>query len=182
MYNSMQEIEIKVLKINKNQLTRQLLALGAKRLGTRFVIEKSFDFKNGTISNHKNLLRLRRLGETVELVYKSFGGKSGKFKIMEETQTEVKNFKIMEKILEKIGLRCIKHREKKRTSFHLGAVQCEIDEYPQIPPYLEIEGSKKDILNTLNKLGIPFSETTSMSATQVLKKYRVAQNFLKFRS
>ena len=101
-------------------------------------------------------------------------------RIVEETETQIYDAKIMESILKKIGLQIVKHREKKRTSFILGNARCEIDQYPQIPPYMEIEGSEKDILDIIGKLGYSLKDTTKMSASKVLKKYKIDDKFLRF--
>ena len=64
--------------------------------------------------------------------------------------------------------------------FKLEKLKIEIDKYPSIPAYLEIEGSKKEIENLLKRLGYKLSQTTNMNATSVLKYYNVNPNFQKF--
>ena len=61
-----------------------------------------------------------------------------------------------------------------------GNTHFEIDEYPLITPYLEIEGTPKNIQRYVNKLGFIMEQTTPLTAPQVLKKYKVNQHFLKF--
>ena len=96
---------------------------------------------------------------------------------------EIKDFEIMIEIIERLGLKIIKDREKRRISFILKDVHFEIDKYPEIPAYLEIEAQNKgDIKKLVEELGYSMKDTTSKTATQVLKQYEVDNsNFLKFK-
>ena len=176
----MLEIELKILEINPQEIEGKLLRLGAKKQKTVLVIDKSFDFSSHVLHKRKQLLRLRVLGDKFFLTHKKKKQEDKDFKIIEETETEVGDAKVMENILKKLGMRIVKYREKKRTSFILGNARCEIDEYPRVPPYLEIEGSKKDIINILKKLDYSLKDTTTKSASKVLKKYNTNNKFLKF--
>jgi len=176
----MLEIELKILEINPQEIEAKLLCLGAKKEGTVLVVDKSFDFSNRFLHKKRQLLRLRALGDKFFLTHKKKTQENKIFKIIEETETKIGDIKVMENILKKLGMRVVKCREKRRTSFVLGKARCEIDQYPLIPPYLEIEGSKKDIISILKKLGYSLKDTTTKSASKVLKKYNVDSKFLKF--
>ena len=176
----MKEIELKILNINIEEITKKLLKIGAKKVGENLIIEKHFDFPDKRISKNKESFRLRKFGSKTELTYKHSLIKDKNFKIHEETETEVSNYDEMEKIIEKLGLKRVKYKEKKRISFKLEKLKIEIDKYPSIPAYLEIEGSKKEIENLLKRLGYKLSQTTNMNATSVLKYYNVNPNFQKF--
>ncbi|MBI2148837.1 class IV adenylate cyclase [Candidatus Woesearchaeota archaeon] len=176
----MKEIELKILNINEKEVTKNLIKLGAKKFPEELVIEKHFDFEDDRIKDNKQLFRLRKLGDKVELAFKDKKIKDGKFRVQEEIETNVKNFDTMEKIIEKLGFKCIKHREKKRIHFTLNNVKIEVDKFPNIPPYIEIEGTKKEIEKTVKLLGFNLNKTTSMTATEVLKRYNVDENYQKF--
>lgn len=176
----MLEIELKILEIDPKVIEEKLLRLGAKKEGTVLVIDKHFDFPNHYIHKRKQLLRLRELGDKFFLTHKEKVPKNTIVKILEETETEIKDAKTVEIILKKLGLHIVKYREKKRTSFILNKVRCEIDQYPKIPPYLEIEGSQEDILSVVKELGFSLKDTTNKSASKVLKKYNVNSKILKF--
>ncbi|MFH1308128.1 MAG: class IV adenylate cyclase [archaeon] len=175
-----EEIELKILNINTKEIEKKLIKLGAKKIPQRLVVEKHFDFKDNKITNKGDLLRLRKIGDKAEICHKSTKQKDSNFKINEEIEANVDNFKVVEKILLNIGLIVKKHREKKRTSFKLNNLHIEIDKYPEIPPYLEIEGPKKEILNLLNKLNFSLKQTTSDFSSKVIKSYGKNSNFLKF--
>ena len=176
----MQEIELKILKIDPLEVDTKLLAMGAKKEPTVFVIDKTFDFHNHALAKKNNALRLRQMGEKTYITYKG-GVQKGKIaNIIEEIETSVGDVVVFELILKKLGMQCYKHREKKRTSYSLPNIHCEIDEYPGIPPYLEIEGPQKDIQNVVEKLGFNLSDTTRASVSKVLKKYNIKSDSLKF--
>ena len=95
-------------------------------------------------------------------------------RISEEIETDVADYKVVEAILNKLGLSAYCSRKKIRTSFKKGNVKFEIDEYTSIPPYLEIEGkNKKDILHAVNLLRYTMDDTTVMTATEVLRHYGI---------
>ncbi len=176
----MKEIEIKILNISPRKISEQLVRLGANKGARLLVVEKMFDFKDTRLSRRRRSLRLRKVGGRFELTHKTGAAKSNGFKVQNETQTEVLDFDSTEQILRLLGLKCIKHREKYRTSFKIGTTAFEIDEYPHIPPYLEIEGAPDNIKKYVGLLGFTMQDTSNESSTNVLKKYRVRHDFLTF--
>ncbi len=176
----MQEIELKILNINPQEIEKSLLAMGAKKEGPVLVIDKTFDFHNHILSKKNHGLRLRQMGENFFVTYKGGVQKGKVANIIEETETTVGDVQIFEKILTKLGMRCYKHREKKRTSYILPNIRCEVDEYPGIPPYLEIEAPQKDIVRIVEKLGYSLKDTTRGSVSKILKRYNVKTDNLKF--
>ena len=179
MFKFMKEIELKVLNINLEELTEKLLKLGAKKISEGLVKEKYFDFEDKSIFNNNAAFRLREINNRIELTYKLKNIRKN-FKISEETEVIVSDFSIMTEILEKLGLKCIKDREKKRVSFLLNGIKAEIDQYPKIPPYLELEGTEVGIQKVLDLLGYELTNTNTMTSTEVLKSYKVDPYFQKF--
>lgn len=167
----MQEIEIKILEINKDEIEKKLTELGATREWRKLIVEKGYDFPDKRIREHKELCRVRSVGDTVELTYKFGKDTSDGFRSAEELQVEVSNFATLEQILTRLGLTPFRHREKYRTSWKYGEVHIEIDTYPSIPTYLEIEGSKKDIEDLVLKLGYTMADTTTMTGSETYLHY-----------
>jgi len=176
----MKEIEIKILNVDKKIITKKLLQLGAKKVSSVILTDKQFDFDDGRIKKNKETFRLRKNGDKTEIAYKHSRDTSGNFLICEELETIVKDYDIMENIIKSLGLKCIKHREKKRTSFVLGKLKFEIDENPRIPPYLEIEGDKKEVEKAVKLLGFNMKQTTNMTTSQVLKLYKQDSDYITF--
>ena len=176
----MKEIELKILNIDKAKITKTLLEIGAKRVSSVLLIDKKYDFPGKKLSKKHEHLRLRKYGNKIEINFKT-KNKDKNFLINDELETEVKDYETMEKIIKKLGLIIITHREKKRTSFILGKVKIEIDENPKIPAYIEIEGEKKDVKNMVELLGFRMEDTCNLTTSQVLKSYGVNPDFIKFK-
>lgn len=178
----MREIELKILNVNEKDVENKLLSLGAKKRADVIVKEKIFDFDDRRITKNKDLFRLREIGEKVELTYKDSKKENSEFLDHEETETEIKDFKSILKIIEKIGLKIIREREKRRISFILDNIKIEIDKYPEIPAYIEIESSDKEkIIKLVEKLGYSVEDTVAKTATEILEKYKVNPNIQKFK-
>ena len=63
------------------------------------------------------------------------------------------------------------YQEKKRISYVLNNHEIDIDTWPGIPTYMEIEGeSEEDINGILNLLGYSMKDTISCTVDEVYKK------------
>jgi len=58
----MDEIEVKIIEINRKQTEKILLSLGAKRVSDRDIETLFYDFKDGSIRKARSLIRLRKDG------------------------------------------------------------------------------------------------------------------------
>jgi adenylate cyclase, class 2 len=84
----------------------------------------------------------------------------------------VGNFEDANVILNKLGYSYKNYQENRRISYILGKTHIEIDYWPMIPAYLEIEGeSKESVEKTLERLGFTVSQTTSVNTFEVYRKY-----------
>lgn len=169
----MKEIELKVLEIDPVAIEETLIGAGFKKLGSSKILEKMFDSKNKVLKKNKKLLRLRSIFDKVELTFKERVEKHPFLKLREEKQVVVDSFAVTEEILENLGFFCMAVREKKRTSFTREKVRVDVDEYPGAKPYLEIEGSEGDVLETLKILNYPLEKTSKLSSTKILKLYNL---------
>ncbi|MGV8168796.1 MAG: hypothetical protein ACP5N3_01955, partial [Candidatus Nanoarchaeia archaeon] len=97
-----------------------------------------------------------------------------------ELQIEVDSFEQAELLLVALGLKIFHCWEKYRTSYALESLKIEIDEFPGVPPFLEIEGEKSEIERIIGLLGFSMNDTTNMHGGQVLKKYGKQSADLKF--
>lgn len=170
----MKEIEVKILEINPEEIKKKLLDLGAKRIGENKFAATIFDFEDGRIRKRGELLRLRKIGDKVELTYKSKEYKESDFKTAEEFETTVTDFNDMLKIFEKLGLKQTMYYEKIRESFKLNNAKIEIDTYPKIPTFIEIEApTEEEVEKTVKILGFDMKNTTKKVLPEVAKLYNV---------
>ncbi len=176
----MEEIEIKILDVNEKEIKGRIMSFGAKKTANELIIEKYYDFDDGRISKNKGLFRLRKAGEKIEFAYKIVKNTGKDFLEFEEYETKVDDFDIMEIIIDKLGFKCIINRQKKRITFAINKLKFEIHKYPTIPAYLEIEGTKEEIIKFLKLLNYKMEDTTSMTDTDILKFYKKDYAFQKF--
>ena len=89
-----------------------------------------------------------------------------------ETEMEVPSIESGNAILEQLGFSFRNYQEKRRTTYILDDTEIDIDSWPLIPPYLEIEGeSDEQIDNILRALKLSDKEVLSCNTEEVYKKY-----------
>jgi len=66
------------------------------------------------------------------------------------------------------------YQENRRTSFTLAGAHLEIDEWPRIPPYLEIEAdTREDVLRVAGLLGYREDHLTAANTVDVYAGYGI---------
>jgi len=173
----MKEVETKILEINVDEIRKKLEELGAKLIYDEVQVVRILDSEDGRISRDGSLLRVRKVGDKVELTFKGPKQKTGNVKAAEETETHVEDFDTVLKIFEQIGLTPLRSYEKHRISYKLGNITFEIDELPNvpnIPPWLEIEcSSQEEIEKMVEKLGFKKEEMKSFDGLELMKHYNI---------
>lgn len=165
----MQEIEGKILNVDPKAIKGKLLALGATVDGEYLQKRYVFDVipkKTG------KWLRLRTNGELTTLALKhSTSDKVGGTK---EIEVAVDDFDKVLQIIETAGIKSSGYQENRRTNFRLGNVQISIDEWPLIPPYLEIEApTKRMVKNLAKRLGYEPKDVVGANTIKVYKVYGI---------
>lgn len=167
----MQEIEVKILEVDTSYVTQKLESWGAKNVFDGEVNASYYDFSNGRLKDNNRFLRLRKKGSTVELTLKE-KVEHEEAKIMQEYEVNVTDFEIMQKILYGLGLLEIKVARKHRTSYLLEEVHFELDTFPGIPTFLEIEASNMErVREYVLKLGYSMQDAKPWSGGDVLRHY-----------
>lgn len=115
-------------------------------------------------------IRLRQSGDITELTVKYIYNNAAEYAIDEVKEIEIKvdSFEEANKIVEELGYYRRKLVEKKRTSYEFDGNSIEIDQWPLIKPYIEIEGTNVDsIYNLASKLGYRKEDTKIMNTEDV---------------
>lgn len=164
------EYELRVLEINVEEIKKKLEKLGAKKIASRnmrrFVYELPVD---GEKVKHK-WIRLRDQGDKITLTIKEIT--SNAIDGTKELEITVDDFDKTNALLKLAGFKATAYQENKRESYSLDGVDVEIDTWPRIPSYLEVEGpSEEKVLETLKKLGFSKEETTAINNIDIYKKY-----------
>lgn len=151
----MDEVEVKVLDVNRNALVKKLLSLGAKKHFEGEIHAVSFDYPDNSIKNAKKTLRLRTKGNKTYLTLKN-PVDNPDIKIREELELEVSDFKIMKTILESLNLKQWRDITKTRISYKLKDALFEFDKYHDyfefIPEFMEIEVMATDDKAAIKKI------------------------------
>ncbi|MDT0609027.1 class IV adenylate cyclase [Streptomyces lancefieldiae] len=96
-----------------------------------------------------------------------------------ETEVTVDSFEETAALLRLTGLTPRGYQENRRTSYTLGAVRLEVDEWPRIPPYLEIEADTETrVWEAAAALGIDRDRLTSINTTKVYAMYGIDLDFI----
>jgi adenylate cyclase class 2 len=167
----LEEIEVKILEINVEEVEKKLKEMGAEKVFCGKVVSVYFDFKDKNLEKEGKILRLRQKGNRVVLTYKELISQD-EAKIMDEDELPVNDFETMKKIFKGIGLLPLYEFDKHRTTYKLKQVHFEIDKYPNIPAFLEIESPDLDTIDKLvSELGFTKEQVNSYSIKDVLEYY-----------
>lgn len=135
------------------------------------------------IENTKNRffkwIRLREDGEKIELTAKYIYNSNAEYQIddVKEIEILVDDFENANKLVEEMGYYKKKLVEKKRTSYIYEGLQIEIDEWPLLDPYVEIEGKNVDSIYELaEKLGYLKEQVKVMNTEDVYLKSGIDLN------
>lgn len=158
-----QEIETKVLDIDPTVVEARLRNIkGEKLLSSRITVD--WFWEPGTLLGEEPwFLRVRSYSNgKVEITWK---GKSEKMDVARqhtEINILVDSHEKTCDFFEAIGLVRYAHQEKDRSSWKLGNVQVDVDTYPDMPSYLEIEGpSEQSIQEAITTLQLQSHKTSN---------------------
>lgn len=89
-----------------------------------------------------------------------------------ETEIDVTSIEEANEFLEQLGFVYRNYQEKRRITYSVNGVEVDIDFWPLIPPYIEIEDKdSKKIEDIINLLDLANYEIVSCNTEQVYKKY-----------
>jgi len=194
------ELETKILDVDRDALIERLRELGAVDLGSFAVTEQRY-VANAQMEKHAMSTRLRSLvgagSRRVELVLKrklppipvpgheSLGPRLKKrveFEVaLEKTKGDASRFDVMRFMLTVYGLEERDRFVTNRLSYGIGEVRCELDQIVSYdnddenlpPPFLEIEGPTADVIvATAGSLGYGAKDLSPLTKREVVEKFR----------
>ena len=136
------------------------------------IVEKSF--KKFMINENK-WLRLRRSNDKVMLTSKHILEKNkNNFQNVVETEIEVSSLEETNLLLESLGLAKRSYQEKIRYSYKYKSAEIEIDIWPLLKPYIEIECDDENTINeVVELLGVSDKEIVSLNTEQLYKRINI---------
>ena len=164
------EYEITVLDIDVSEIEKKLESIGAIKQGEYFQKRNLYNFHE---EYRGRFIRLRTNGEKTTLTIKD---KSAKKEIgsVKELEIEVSSFEKANEILELLGYEHSTYQENKRIIYKLGHIEFDIDTWPMIPTYLEIEGkNKEDVEKMIKILDIDEEKLSLDKVSEIYKKYGI---------
>jgi len=180
----MHEIETKVLEVDKKEIEKKLKILKAKKISEDMLIVDWYGPKGLT---HKGddpyFLRVRSYSTgKIEVTCKWNKKTTSNAVQYDEVNVLVDNHNKTKSLFESIGLENYAHQEKKRVSWKLGNVQFDLDTYPEMPAYLEIEAeSEKEIKKMIKKFDLGNYETWNDGERTLIEgKYKLNWSDMRF--
>jgi adenylate cyclase class 2 len=150
----MHEIETKVLEVDTDKVKETLKSLSAKETqNIRLIV----DWYGPTGLTHAGddpwYLRVRTTSDgKSEASWKSLPKITGNTRHSDEVNFNFTDPLLAGKLFENIGLENYAHQEKDRVSFTLQDWNFDLDQYPGMPAYLEIEGRSHEHVQEAIKL------------------------------
>ena len=161
------EFEVRILEIDKEVVIRKLENLGAKKVSEFNYKRRVYNFNPAT--DHK-WIRLRTDGTKTTLTIKKI--ESFSIDGTKEMEIEVSDFEETNKMLEELGYKAHTYQENKRIRYILNDVEFDIDSWPYIPTYLEIEGKDENsVKNMIEVLDVDKTKVTSLDVQGVFKEF-----------
>lgn len=187
------EVEWKILEVDKDRLVEKLVELGAKQIAKTLVISEFFETNqlsnqfnwlfsysdnilnwlesNNLLKWSKLKLRLRAINGKVEITYK-WVSESKDLQDRIELNLVVYNFYKAKSALEKLGFKLIIRNEKERISYELWDIRFDFDKYNDIPWIVEVESnSKEKVIQWAQILGYWEKDLKNLSISQLYEYY-----------
>ncbi|MDO8482575.1 MAG: CYTH domain-containing protein [bacterium] len=139
------EIETKVLDIDARTIIKKLTALGARKISETRLAVTWYRPRGVKEGEDPWFLRIRSNSEGVhEVTWKAKSDILGTVRKHKEINFKIPEPEKLADLFEELGLETYAHQEKDRTSFVLKDWQFDLDQYPKMPAFLEIEGKSEE--------------------------------------
>ena len=161
------EFEVRILEIDVDKVIQKLESLNAilkfSALQKRYV----YDFNP---KNDSKWIRLRTNGKISTLTIKDI--KKDAIDGTKELEIEVDDFEKTNLILKELGYTPKGYQENKRIQYILDGVEIDIDYWPLIPTYMEIEGqSEEEVMKMVKLLGYNEEDITTKDVQRIYLDY-----------
>lgn len=148
----MEEVEVKFLNIDPEKIGAKLESVGAKKVFDRMYKRRVFDYPDLRLDKKGAWIRLRDEEDKITLAFKQrIGVKthngSVNDKSMDEIEIRVSDFEKTAKLLRGFGLKEKFYQENRRIRYVLEGIEFDIDFWPLLKPYLEIEAPSWEKIN-----------------------------------
>lgn len=152
------EIEAKWLNIDIAEMRKKLTSAGATLItAERRMARSVFDYPDKRLDKISGWVRVRDEGDKITLSYKQLNDRT--LHGTKEVTVVVGDFDNTCAFLESIGLEQKAFQETKRESWKIGETEIELDTWPWLPSFVEIEAKDENTLrDTAKSLGLDYAE------------------------
>ncbi|HCC07414.1 MAG TPA: adenylate cyclase [Clostridiales bacterium] len=159
------EYEVRILEVDVPEIVKKIEEMGAKRIEEHEFQRYTYDFNP---PRDMEWIRLRTNGKKTTVTIKRVDSHTADG--TKELETEVGDFNAMNEILERLGYDHKSYQENTRVSYMLDGVMLEIDSWPLIPTYLEIEGeSEEAVYKMVEILGYEREKICTLDVSTIYK-------------
>lgn len=171
------EYEVKILEIDHDSIINKLEKLGA--IKTMDVLQERYIYDVIPKDEHK-WIRLRTNGIKTTLTLKNLEAKT--IDGMKETEIEVNDFNKTNTLLEDLGYKNKGFQQNRRVQYILDDIEIDLDHWPLIPEYMEIEGkSEESVLRMIDKLELDKERIVTLDVDSIYIHYGIDDNkYLRF--
>lgn len=177
-----QEIETKVLEIDSAAIQKKLLKLGAKKKQSGRLIVDWYRFKGVKEGEDPWFLRIRSNAKGIfEVTWKAKSAILGTARKHKEINFNIAEPEKLADLFEELGLEKYAHQEKDRTSFTYKDWSFDIDQYPGMPAFMEIEGKSEEHVNEAIELLGLMGHATWANGERILIQEKYGLNWYEMR-
>lgn len=125
--------------------------------------------------NPNKWIRLRETDDLTTVATKNILEKKVEEEMQPVLEAEIGVVSILEanEFLEQLGFAYRNYQEKRRITYFVNNIKVDIDFWPLIPPYMEIESTDEKIKETIDLLNLGDYEIVSCNTEEVYKKYNI---------
>ncbi len=154
------EIEAKWLNVDHDEIRSSLRACGAQLVHPERLMTRSvYDYEDRRLEKIAGWIRVRNEGDKVTLSYKQLNDRT--LHGTKEVNVVVNDFDKTRSFLDAIGLKSYSFQETKRESWTLDGAEIELDTWPWVPTFVEIEAKSEETLRAVaEKLDLDYSLAT----------------------
>lgn len=170
------EKEVKVLNIDLNMLTAKLVSMHAEKISETRLVVNWFRPVGEKLGEENWYLRVRSYSTSLhEVTWKGISTKNASSRSHKEINFTVSDPDAIGDLFNKVGLEQYAHQEKDRVSWIYKDWKFDLDQYPEMPAYLEIEGnSDESIQEAIQLLGLErYEVSTEGERVLITDKYNL---------
>ena len=161
------EYEVRVLNIDVEEMKKRLKEIGATFESDLLQKRYVYDFIPKVDGKW---IRLRTNGLSTTLTIKNVV--SSEIDGTQELEIEVNDFENTNEILKELGYVPKGYQENRRIQYEYYDTEIDIDYWPMIPTYMEIEGtSEEEVYQVLEKLGFKKEDATTRDVEGIYEDY-----------